>query len=201
MPLRPASSLLTLCVDRRASSSAGHHGTRRRISQSVSNHSHSAQQTPLQTSTARLCNIRFLLEFCPPSAPANRRHHLFPLCTTMTRSRRTKVRGGGTALSRPACHWPHDKAANSTSLLQLDYCFASACHSSLGLLEEELTTLFHTDAPCTTSSTTGGMASSPRFPFCLLMQRLFDNLRRQSFWNNVKRPCSDLWLPRKEPSK
>ncbi|KAI3536967.1 uncharacterized protein CCOS01_10457 [Colletotrichum costaricense] len=99
------------------------------------------------------------------SAPANRRHHLFPLCTIMTRSRRTKVRGGGTALSRPACHWPYDKAANSKSLLHLDYCFASACHLSLGLLEEELTTLFHTDAPCTTSSARGGMASSPRFPF------------------------------------
>lgn len=35
----------------------------------------------------------------------------------------------------------------------------------------------------------------------LLMQRLFDNLCRQSFWNIVKHPCSDLRLPRKEVSK
>ncbi|KAL0782176.1 hypothetical protein CaCOL14_000082 [Colletotrichum acutatum] len=125
-------------------------------------------------------------------------------CTTMTRSRRTKVRGGGTALSRPACHWPHDKAANSRSFSQPDCCFVSACHLFIPGSSRRRT---HNSIPYRSPPLHNLLRHKrdgiiPQISISrLLMQRPFDNLRRQSFWNIVKHPCSDLRLPRKEPSK
>ncbi|KAK1527845.1 hypothetical protein CPAR01_12403 [Colletotrichum paranaense] len=135
------------------------------------------------------------------SAPANRRHHLFPLCTIMTRSRRTKVRGGG-------MHCLDRHATGHTTRLRIlrVSCIWTTVSPRPVIYPGSSRRRTHNSIPyrCPLHNLLRQRRDGiiPQISIShLLMQRLFDNLRRQSFWNIVKRPCSDLRLPRKEPSK